>query len=79
MSYTVAKISEADGQAMNDGLTDDQKYAFSNCDGDVYCLQARAIEVWGTEGEGKDYELVILSQTQVDGTWPLPKRRKLPV
>lgn len=81
MSKTVARIlHESSAQEINEGLNDDNKLAFTNPSMDeFYCLEAAALEIWGASGEGKDYEIICLTNTQVDGTFPLPKRRKIPV
>lgn len=81
MSYTIAIIfDEDDAQAMNSGLTDDQKDAFTNPGmTEFYCTQEVAERVFGVEEFGNKYDLIDISTGQYDSTFPLPKRRKIPV
>lgn len=80
MTKKVARLFlESDGQALNAGQNDDNKKVFTNPSiTEFYCTVADA-EAEFPEGEDKDYELVDLTQPQIDGTMPLPKRRKIPV
>lgn len=80
MNKTIARLKyEAAAQGMNVGLDDDAKMAFTvpTLD-DFYCTVEDA-EAFYPDGLDKEYEVVSIPQTVVDSTFPLPKRRKLPV
>lgn len=81
MSYTIAHIyDEADAQAMNEGLIDDNKIAFTNPEmTEFYSTQDEAEKYFGVEEFGNKYNIIDISSTQWNGTMPLSKRRKIPV
>lgn len=81
MSYTVALIlDEEDAQKMNADLTDDNKLAFTvPAMDEFFCTVEEAEREFGVENEGTRYNVIGISTGQWNSTFPLPKRRKLPI
>ena len=75
MSYIVGLISHADALALNDGLNDDDKTAFQNAEGTEFYIKDP--ENYPTTLPSSKYEIKEITQSVVDGSFPVTKGKRI--
>lgn len=73
--FIVAKITEEDALLLNEGLDDDNKVAFQNADRTEFYIKDP--NEYPTTLPSSKYEIKTLTKTEVNGTLPVTKYRRI--
>lgn len=73
--FIVAKITEEDALALNQGLSDDDKVAFQNDNGTEFWIKDP--NDYPTTLPSSKYEVKLISKAEVDGSFPVTKRKRI--